>query len=134
MKINLSILVFLLVFCGASTAGASDAVWKVGRAKIEVQADSGGQKLHLRLSLRNEGKPGKVSLEIKGRWGKSGENPKPTDFKKLGVYTQEVALKQTAILMISLESLGSEPKDKPPLELVLLTGSKETDRQSIPLP
>lgn len=125
---------FLMAFCGTANAENASPVWKVGRAKIEAKNDDAGQeRLLLRLSLRNDGKPGKAPLEIKGRWS-AKDNSKPEGLKKLGTYTREVALKQTAILVISLEPLGGVPQKNISLELVILTGSQETDRQDIPLP
>lgn len=145
---------------------------------------------HLKLSLRNEGKPGHALVRILGRWevregrgkqgeqeqpreqgrwdrlgqpgqpggwGSPGETPKPErpglpwetqsppekkedqapelrSFTQLGSYTREVALKQTAILDVSLQPLGPPPSGRPALELVILTGSQETDRQVIRSP
>ena len=119
-----SLFIFLvtLAFCGTSIAEASDSNWKAGRAKIEASGDV----LTLRLSLRNEGKAGRDSLVILGRWKDSGSK-----YKSLGDFTKEVALKQTAILMIPLKSLGSASS---PLEITLKTGTQETDHKTIPLP
>lgn len=128
------LVIFLLVaFYGTSFAGSAESLWKVGRAKIEVKKEGGGQELILRLSLRNEGQPGKAHLEIKGQWTKGGNNKKPDNLKDLGSYTREVALKQTAILVISLDPLGSMPHGEA-LFLVVKTGPKETDSKVIALP
>jgi len=116
-------LVTVLLY-GTSLVEASDSAWKAGRAKIEASGDV----LTLRLSLRNEGKAGRESLEILGRWKNTG-----ADYKKLGSYTKEVALKQTAILMVPLKALGTAPAGSA-LEITLKTGSKDTDHQVIPLP
>ncbi len=133
-----SILLMALLLTGfmeTASAGPLEPSWKVGRAKIELQKDNGGQRrLYLKLSLRNEGDPGNIPVEILGRWGKSIQHQKEEDFTQLGRYTRQVALKQTAILVISLESLGPVPRGKPPFELVVITGSRVTDRQVVHLP
>ncbi len=95
---------------------------------------TGGQNLILRLSLRNEGEPGKAHLKIKGKWATVEGNKKPDNLKNLGSYTREVALKQTAILVISLEPLGSMTHGATALFLLVKTGPKETDRKVIALP
>jgi hypothetical protein len=134
--------IFLILIFTSSLLGlmkipasaASNPFWKVGRAKVEVQKDAPGQDiLSLKLSLRNEGKPGSTPVKIMGRWGGSGQTQQG-EFTQLGLYTQQVALKQTVILMISLESLGAVPQGVNSLELLVITGSDETDRQLIGLP
>ncbi len=115
-------------------SAASNPFWKVGRAKIEVQKDDSGQDiLYLKLSLRNEGKSGSTPVKIMGRWGDSGQTQQE-GFTQLGRYTQQVALKQTVILVISLESLAALPQGINLLELLVITGSDETDRQLIEVP
>ena len=47
---------------------------------------------------------------------------------------EEVALKQTAIVVISLDPLDGVPPGKPSLELVVKTDARETDRKTVRLP
>lgn len=132
----LGVLVLLMGFLGSAAAGPAEPLWKVGRAKVVLQEDTGGSVTwHLRVSLRNEGRPGKAPVRILGRWAGSRRPPGiETDFVELGRYSQEVALKQTAILALSLRPLGPVPKGNPPLEVVVLTGKQKTDQKQVPMP
>lgn len=110
---------------------AASPVWKVGRAVIEVRqpspASPGQSALVVKLSLRNAGVPGNVPVQIFGRWG---VQPPPA-LTLLASFGQEVAFKQTAILEVPLTPLRGIPPGRPPLELAVMTGPQETDRQWI---
>lgn len=154
--------------------------WKIGRAVIETAARGAmNQELNVKLSLRNEGRPGQVPVQILGRWrraeaGSREAIPTPSPapaapaerwgagapstpgaipwgemsgaappaphrnahegFRTLGNYVREVALKQTAILDIPLRALGPAPPATTGLELVVLTGTRETDRHALRWP
>jgi len=105
---------------------AASPVWKIGRAVIELRQPAPVVK----LSLRNAGAPGNVPVQIFGRWG---VQPPPA-FTPLASFSQEVAFKQTAILEVPLAPLRGVPPGRPPLELSVMTGAQETDRQWIGTP
>lgn len=119
----------LIGWIGTVTAAPREPFWKVGRAVIQLDAQ-GQKELRLKLSLRNEGKPGKTPVQILGKWKKM----KGKEFTLLSKLTKEVELKQTAIVVISLEPLEPIPPGRPPLELIIKTGSRETDQKVIRLP
>ena len=53
----------------ASAADPYQASWKIGRAAFEAQPRASGTKeLNVKLSLRNEGRPGHATVRILGRW------------------------------------------------------------------
>lgn len=111
-------------------AAASGPQWTIGRAMIQPAEDGRGNRtLTVKLSLRNEGKAAGARVQILGRW-KPGQN-ELTPLRRL---KEEVALKQTAIVMVSLEPLGKAPPGGPLLELVVKTDARETDRQTVRLP
>ncbi len=121
--------IFLMGLIGPVAAAPPEPYWKVGRAIIQ-QDRTGSDGLFLKLSLRNEGKPGKASVEILGRW-KGGRRD---NFVLLERLTKEVALKQTAVVVIALEPLKPVPPGTPSLELLVMTGSRETDQKVVRLP
>ena len=127
-------------------ANAASPAWKIGRAVIETRMAGPGQPspavpgqpapapgqrlLVVKLSLRNEGAPGNVPVRIFGRW-----LVQPLlAFTPLGSFAQEVAFKQVAILEFPLTPLRFVPPGKVPLELSVMTGAVETDRQPIRMP
>lgn len=150
------IIVFSLVFAGA---GKPD--WKIGRAVISKRAradDNRRKEPFLKLSIRNKGPGGTEQVAIYGRWSgkkdrtgrryRAGRDAPPLnqapvrraqkgslrDFFRLGLFTREVARKQTAILEVSLRSLGPMPRNARSVELIILSGQVETDRRFIPVP
>lgn len=155
---------FLLYVLAESTAAAPPGpFWKVGRVVVQSQKSLGKEReLIVKLSLRNSGRPGSVPVKILGRWkgrtenrgklGKSRPRKSPrlgTTGKKggkkldldelenltqLGRFGKEIALKKTAILNISLKPLGSLPKGRQSLELLVITGKRVTDRKTVRLP
>lgn len=127
--LHLSCLVFAAGIVGPAVA-ASDPVWTIGRAVIQPAKEARREPgLAVKLSLRNEGKPGEARVQILGRW-KPGQN-ELTPLRRL---KEEVALKQTAIVVISLEPLEEVPPGNPSLELVVKTDARETDRKTVRLP
>ncbi|MFZ5877668.1 MAG: hypothetical protein ACOYXU_14875 [Nitrospirota bacterium] len=108
---------------------ASDAVWTIGRAVIQPVKEQRQHGLAVKLSLRNEGKPGEARVQILGRW-----KPGQVELTPLRRLKEEVALKQTAIVVISLDPLAEVPPGKPSLELVVKMDTRETDRKTIRLP
>lgn len=131
-----SVLRLALLLCVAGIVGsavaASSPAWTIGRAVIqpakEARRDQ-GLGLAVKVSLRNEGKPGEARVQILGRW-----KPGQDDLTPLRRLKKEVALKQTAIVVISLEPLEGVPPGKPSVELVVMTDARETDRKTIRLP
>lgn len=124
--------VLLVVVAGivGPAVAASGPVWTIGRAVVQpAKEGSKGHGLVVKLSLRNEGKPGEGRVQILGRW-----KPGPEDLTPLRRLKKEVALKQTAIVVISLEPLEDLPPGKPSVELVVMTDARETDRKTIRLP
>lgn len=129
------LLAFSLV--GAATIGTPPPVWKVGRAVFEWRAPApvpgqttAGQPIPvLKLSLRNEGGPGNLPVQIFGRW--LSQNAPPPVFTLLATYQQQVALMQTAIVDGPLTALSKAPAGKLMLEISVTTGGQETDRKAI---
>jgi hypothetical protein len=119
----------LIGLMGPASAAPREPYWKIGRAVIQYDA-KGQKELLLRLSLRNEGNPGKTPVQILGRW-KQGRDSKFTLLVRL---TTEVELKQTAIGVVSLKPLNPLPPGRPSLELLVVTGTRETDQTIVPLP
>jgi hypothetical protein len=119
----------LIGLIGTVAAAPREPFWKIGRAVIQYDA-KGQKELLLRLSLRNEGNPGKTPVQILGRW-KQGRESK---FILLVRLTTEVELKQTAIGVVSLKPLEPVPLGRPSLELLVVTGTRETDQTIVPLP
>ncbi len=121
--------ILLIGWMGTVAAAPREPFWKIGRAII--QYDVRGQKeLLLKLSLRNEGNPGKAPVQILGRW-KQGRDSKFTLLVRL---TTEVELKQTAIGVVSLKPLEPVPPGRPFLELLVMTGTRQTDQTTVPVP
>jgi len=124
---------FLVIVAGGvgPAVAASGPSWTIGRAVIQPAKEEGskGHGLVVKLSLRNEGKPGEGRVQILGRW-----KPGPDDLTPLRRLKEEVALKQTAIVVISLDPLDGVPPGKPSLELVVKTDARETDRKTVRLP
>lgn len=123
---------FLVVAAGivGPAVAASGPAWTIGRAVVQPAKEAskkGG--LMVKLSLRNEGKSGAGRVQILGRW-----MPGEDDLTLLGRLKEEVALKQTAIVVISLDPLDGVPPGKPSLELVVKTDARETDRKTVRLP
>jgi hypothetical protein len=112
---------------GTVIAAPREPSWKVGRAVIQ---NDERKDLSLKLSLRNEGKPGKTPVKILGRW--KGKQNK--EFTLLSQLTKEIELKQTAVVIIALELLKPIPPGTPSLELLVMTGSRETDQKVVRLP
>lgn len=117
--------------------GANTPRWKVGRTLIEWRAvpqPPSGQPRNLpfvKMSLRNEGGSGTVPVQIYGQWH---VNAAPVqNAALLGQYTNEVSLTQTAILELSLAPLAYKTNTvgKVGLELIIVTGGRETDRRII---
>jgi len=121
---------FLLIgLMGPVSAAPPEPYWKIGRAVIQYDA-KGQKELLLRLSLRNEGNPGKTPVQILGRW-KQGRESK---FILLVRLTTEVELKQTAIGVVSLKPIEPLPPGRPSLELLVMTGTQQTDQTLVPVP
>jgi hypothetical protein len=123
---------FLVLVAGVvgPVVAASGPAWTIGRAVIQPAKE--GSKAHglvVKLSLRNEGKPGEGRVQILGRW-----KPGKDDLTPLRRLKEEVALKQTAIVVISLDPLEEVPPGRPSLELVVKTDARETDRKTVRLP
>jgi hypothetical protein len=108
---------------------ASGPEWTIGRAVIQAVKEQREQGLAVKLSLRNEGRPGDARVQILGRW-----KPGPDELTPLRRLKEEVALKQTAIVVISLDPLEEVPPGTPSLELVVKTDARETDRKTVQLP
>ena len=106
---------------GVSSAAGAAPDWKIGRSIIR-QTPSGAL---LKLSLRNQGGPGKDEVRLLGRWLVGN-----TAMVTLGQYSRQVALKQTAILHVPLSALGPRPGNAP-LELVVYTGNQRTDQRQV---
>lgn len=129
------LLAFSLV--GAATIGTPPPVWKIGRAVFEWRAPPPvpgqtkvGQPIPvLKLSLRNEGGPGNLPVQIFGRW--LAQSVPPPVFTLLATYQQQVALMQTAIVDAPLTALSKAPAGKLVLEISLTTDGKESDRKAI---
>ena len=127
--LHFSFLVMVAGVVGPAVA-ASGPSWTIGRAVIQpAKEGSTGRGLVVKLSLRNEGKPGDGRVQILGRW-----KPGQDDLTPLRRLKDEVALKQTAIVVISLDPLDEVPPGKPSLELVVKTDARETDRKTVRLP
>ncbi len=124
-----------LGFAGVMAITTGPPLWKIGRAVVEWRAPlskrvATAQNIPvLKLSLRNEGGGGNLPVQIFGRW--MVQSAPPPSFVLLGTYQQEVALTQTAILEAPLTALRGVPSVKALLEVVVLTGGKETDRKWI---
>lgn len=122
---------------GAATIGTPAPVWKIGRAVFEWRTPlpipgqtAPSQAIPvLKISLRNEGGPGNLPVQIFGRW--LAANVQPLTFTLLGTYQQQVALMQTAIVDAPLTALSKAPAGKLVLEISVTTDGKETDRKSI---
>lgn len=131
----------LLVTMVPMPAHANQPMWKIGRVTVQPEQAHANVEalphkqpsLMVKLSLRNEGRPGNATVEIWGRWDTGGQRLKGK-LMPLRRLTGEVALKQTAIVMVSLETLMPPPPGKPPLELVVMTGPHKTDHQMVSLP
>ena len=121
--------VVLIGFVATIAAAPREPYWKIGRAVIQYDA-KGQKELLLRLSLRNEGNPGKTPVQILGRW-KQGRESK---FILLVRLTTEVELKQTAIGVVSLKPIEPLPPGRPSLELLVMTGTQQTDQTLVPVP
>lgn len=126
---HLSCLVFVAGIVGPAGA-ASGPEWTIGRAVIQPAKEARPEQgLAVKLSLRNEGKPGETRVQILGRW-----KPGQDELTPLRRLKEEVALKQTVIVVISLERLAEVPPGNPLLELVVKTDARETDRKTVRLP
>lgn len=131
--------VALLSLRGAERAAAAGQgpVWTAGRATVEVKADRTGQRRPvLKISLRNQGSPGRAPVQLFGRWARHGklERMNETELRRLarlGRFAREVALKRTAIVEVPLTPLRRRPRGSPGLELVIQTGSRITDHRLV---
>jgi len=134
--LNVTTLTLLLLLVLSSPVGAQSASWRVGRGSIYgVNAGSG---LNVKISLRNAGAPSSDAVRIVGRWTRSQPgrtNPSVSDlahFVELGIFTREVSMKQTVILVMKLAPLGSSPTGGETLEIAVVTGGEVTDGVVIP--
>jgi hypothetical protein len=84
----------------------------------------------LKISLRNEGGPGNLPVQIFARW-LAAAAPAPA-FVLLGSYQQQVVLTLTAIIEAPLTALSKAPPGKLVLEIAVMTGGKESDRKAMP--
>lgn len=131
--------VALLSLRGAQPAGAAGQgpVWTVGRATVQVKVDRTGQRRPmLKISLRNQGTPGRAPVQLFGRWAPDGKLQRMDETKlrrlaRLGRFAREVALKRTAIVEVPLTPLRRRPKGSPAIELVVQTGSRITDHRLV---
>lgn len=119
-------LALLLPVFFAVDASAAESAWKVGRGVIQKGA-SAQDGLILKLSLRNDGLPSRATVEVLGRWTDGGQE-RPL---RLGLLTQEVELKKTAIIEFLLRPLGPAPPGNSAVELTVMTGDKVTDRRVV---
>lgn len=127
------LLVLALALASFAAASGSGSAWTVGRAVIEPMPGSPGpMQWVVKLSLRNEGRPDRTRVKIFGRWVRSGLQGNQ-GFIPLGILNNEVALKQTAIVVLSLRPLGPEPPGTTALEMLVRTGNVETGHQIVPL-
>lgn len=136
-KTGIAILVGLLLWMTTGMADARSPAnqpdWKVGRAVIQSEQGQGRRTLLLKLSLRNKGRPGNVKVRLSARWTRQQKlRPLRSEdmktFHTLGTYQREVALKQTAILNVSLEALKPRPRNSR-LELIIYTGKRRSEHR-----
>ncbi len=136
-----SIVILLILVAGPEliAAASQEPVWTAGRAAIHVKKDGTSQRrLTLKLSLRNQGSPGRASVQLLARWSRDGKL-KQLDQKELqglaqlGRFSREVALKRTAIIEVPLSPLRHRPSGNPKLELIIRTGSRITDHRLVPV-
>jgi hypothetical protein len=155
-----AILILAVLDAGSLEPASVTPVWKIGRAVVERvpgplppgwqqpepgapgqpplvpgqpsapgQPPAPGQGIPVvKLSLRNEGAPGNVQVQIRGR---PVAQP-PQAFRLLGTFAKEVAFKQTAIVQVLLLFPSGPPGQQ--VELAVMTGHQETDRQVVRVP
>ena len=126
----------LLLLVLSSPVVAQSASWRVGRGAI--YGVSAGSGLSVKISLRNAGVPASDAVRIMGRWSRL--QPGRTNlsvnelanFVELGLFTREVSMKQTVILVMKLAPLGASPTGGESLEIAVVTGGEVTDGVVIP--
>lgn len=120
----------------AGSAPAADAArWIIGHAAVQTDPSAHGQ-LHVKLSLRNQGRPDRAAVQLYGRWLPATQAPHKVTaqelraFALLGRYEREVAMKQTAIVTGSLAVLHPPPATHV-LELIVVTDRAVTDQRRV---
>lgn len=122
----------------ASATATDGARWTIGHVAVQMNPAHG--QLQVKLSLRNEGRPDRIAVQLFGRWVSAGEAPRkiaPRElarFALLGRYQREVAMKQTAIVTAPLTALRLPPSGSHVLELAVFTGTTVTDQGRIAVP
>lgn len=135
VRVSALALVFgLLLYLTPQALAAKGASWQIGRGVIQKVA--GQQAPVLKLSLRNDGTPSKANVRILARWSQGAAGKRSFSagelgsFSELGSFAKEVELKSTAILEMSLASIGPS-QDGQTLEIAVVTDWELTDGQAI---